>query len=331
MWAPATRCSSTSGLRAPSHSAAAGSAPLCRARRGQRHRHERHAEQGDQPHAEQARGHLAAGQPGQRGGQGQEGGSVGGAGVPPHRGDLVGERAAEPVRAVRVHVHVGVDHGALREVAVDVPAEQRRGEQQRGRPDGQYEQQGARGGRLGPADQAAEQHPGRDQQDDAEVHPDQAHRRPRRGGRQEVPDGQGAGRLTAEREDGGAGQAQHLAAAEIDGGMPWPTPGQRGNAEWPEGDTPFTCGRPARDRRVRDGDVCGAPQARAQHTDSPVRAHAQNTDSPVRVVKRSRAATPATELPRSSRPGLHTHSVHRPGTTAMMPPPTPLLPGRPTR
>ncbi len=57
----------------------------------------------------------------------------------------------------------------------------------------------------------------------------------------------------------------------------------------------------------------------------------QKIDRPVSVVKRSRAATPATELPRSSRPGLHTHSVHRPGTTAMMPPPTPLLPGRPTR
>lgn len=57
----------------------------------------------------------------------------------------------------------------------------------------------------------------------------------------------------------------------------------------------------------------------------------QKTDRPVRVVKRSKAATPATELPRSSRPGLQTHSVQRPGTTAMMPPPTPLLPGRPTR
>lgn len=67
----------------------------------------------------------------------------------------------------------------------------------------------------------------------------------------------------------------------------------------------------------------------------PVRARAerpgQNTDRPVSVVNLSRAATPATELPRSSRPGLHTHSVQRPGTTAMMPPPTPLLPGRPTR
>lgn len=57
----------------------------------------------------------------------------------------------------------------------------------------------------------------------------------------------------------------------------------------------------------------------------------QNTESPVSVVKRSSAATPETELPRSSRPGLQTQSVQWPGTTAMMPPPTPLLPGSPTR
>lgn len=57
----------------------------------------------------------------------------------------------------------------------------------------------------------------------------------------------------------------------------------------------------------------------------------QNTDRPVSVVKRSSATTPDTELPRSSRPGLQTQSVQWPGTTAMMPPPTPLLPGSPTR
>lgn len=67
------------------------------------------------------------------------------------------------------------------------------------------------------------------------------------------------------------------------------------------------------------------------HTALTRRTGGQNTDRPVRVVNRSRAATPATELPRSSRPGLHTHRVQRPGTTAMIPPPTPLLPGRPTR
>ncbi len=57
----------------------------------------------------------------------------------------------------------------------------------------------------------------------------------------------------------------------------------------------------------------------------------QKTESPVSVVNRSRAATPATEFPRLSSPGLHTQTVQRPGTTATMPPPTPLLPGSPTR
>ncbi|GAA2614511.1 hypothetical protein GCM10010304_79440 [Streptomyces roseoviolaceus] len=34
---------------------------------------------------------------------------------------------------------------------------------------------------------------------------------------QEVPYGQGSGRLTARREEGGTGQTEYLAAAEIDG------------------------------------------------------------------------------------------------------------------
>ncbi len=294
-------------------------------------RQEGHADQGDQAHAEQTGGHLAAGQSGQRRGEGQEGGPVGGAGVPPHRGDLVGERPAELRRAVGVDVHVGVDHGALREIAVDVPAEQRRGQQQRGRPHGQDEQQGARRGRLGPAHQPAEEHPGGDEEYDPEVHPDQAERRLHRGGRQQVPDGEGAGRLTAERERGGTGQAHHLAAAEIDGechGQHWgsvSTPGGgkatsalRGGGRGVTGAWCVPAGSLLPDRR-------GWSLLRGPPSDP------QNTDSPVSVVKRSRAATPATELPRSSRPGLHTQSVHRPGTTAMIPPPTPLLPGRPTR
>ncbi|CAM5715058.1 hypothetical protein SCANM63S_04481 [Streptomyces canarius] len=315
---------------------------------GQRHRHQGHAEQGDQTHAEQAGGHLPAGQCGQRRGEGQEGGAVGGAGVPPHRGDLAGERAAEPRRAVGVDVHVGVDHGALREIAVHVPAEQRRGQQQRGRPHGQDEQQGARGGRLGTADQPAQEHPGGDEQDDPEVHPDQAERGLHRGGRQEVPDGQGAGRLTAEREEGGAGQAHHLAAAEIDGErhgqhlVSVSTPGGRKETTALPGGSrgmtgtwwvPAGCPVPARrgssaspGLRPNPGPLAGRLPCPGPEGDAP-----QNTDSPVRVVKRSRAATPATELPRSSSPGLHTQSVHRPGTTAMIPPPTPLLPGRPTR
>ncbi len=184
---------------------------------GQRRRHQGHAEQGDQAHAQQAGRELSAGQTCQGGGHGQEGGPVGGAGVLPHGGDLVGERATEHGGPVGVDVHVGVGHGALREVAVDVPAEQRRCEQQRGRPHGEHQQQGARGGRLGAAHQAAEEHPGGDEQHDTEVHPDQTERGLGRGGAQQVLDGQGTGCLTAQREGGGAGQPEQLAAAEIDG------------------------------------------------------------------------------------------------------------------
>ena len=60
-------------------------------------------------------------------------------------------------------------------------------------------------------------------------------------------------------------------------------------------------------------------------------ARAQNTDQPVRVVKRSRASTPATELPQASRAGPQVQRVPRPGMTARRPPPTPLFTGRPTR
>jgi hypothetical protein len=49
------------------------------------------------------------------------------------------------------------------------------------------------------------------------------------------------------------------------------------------------------------------------------------------VVNASSAAIDAIELPLSSSPGLHAHSVQRLGITARMPPPTPLLAGRPTR
>ncbi|GAA3291393.1 hypothetical protein GCM10020295_08110 [Streptomyces cinereospinus] len=136
----------------------------------------------------------------------------------PHRGDLLGERAAEPGRAVRVHVDPRVDHGALCEIAVDVPAEQRRGEQQRGRPDGEDQQQGAGRGGFGAAQQPAEQYPGRYQQHDAEVDADESERGAGRGGRQQFPDREGSGRLTAQREEGGTGQTEQLAAAEIDGG-----------------------------------------------------------------------------------------------------------------
>jgi hypothetical protein len=184
---------------------------------GQRGGHQRHAEQGHEPHPEEACGYLAAGQSGQHGGETEEDRSVGGAGLLPQRGDLVGERPAELGGSVRVHVHVGVDHGALGEVAVHVPAEQRRREQQRGRPDHEDEQQGARGRRFGTADQPPEQHPGGYQQDDAEVDAHQAHGDTDIGGGQQFLDRQGTGRLASQREEGGPGQTEDLTAAEIDG------------------------------------------------------------------------------------------------------------------
>jgi len=63
----------------------------------------------------------------------------------------------------------------------------------------------------------------------------------------------------------------------------------------------------------------------------PIVENLDKTLQPVRVVKRSRASTPARLLPLGSRAGLQTHRAQRPGMMARMPPPTPLLPGRPTR
>ena len=55
------------------------------------------------------------------------------------------------------------------------------------------------------------------------------------------------------------------------------------------------------------------------------------TDQLTRCASNSSAAVPISELPLPSRPGDHTATEQTPGTTAMIPPPTPLLPGRPTR
>jgi nucleoside-diphosphate-sugar epimerase len=56
---------------------------------------------------------------------------------------------------------------------------------------------------------------------------------------------------------------------------------------------------------------------------------AQKTDSPVLATNSSSAFMPSSELPVASSAGDHTASVSRSGTTATMPPPTPLLQGRP--
>ncbi len=57
----------------------------------------------------------------------------------------------------------------------------------------------------------------------------------------------------------------------------------------------------------------------------------QNTDHPIRELSNSSAAIPARELPAAFNSGDHTHTVNCPGTIATIPPPTPLLPGNPTR
>ena len=57
----------------------------------------------------------------------------------------------------------------------------------------------------------------------------------------------------------------------------------------------------------------------------------QNTDHPIRELSNSSAAIPARELPAAFNSGDHTHTVNCPGTMATIPPPTPLLPGNPTR
>ena len=57
----------------------------------------------------------------------------------------------------------------------------------------------------------------------------------------------------------------------------------------------------------------------------------QNTDHPIRSLNNSNAFIPASEFPAAFNSGDHTHTVNCPGTTATIPPPTPLLPGKPTR
>ncbi len=59
--------------------------------------------------------------------------------------------------------------------------------------------------------------------------------------------------------------------------------------------------------------------------------HAPKIDQPIRFANISSAIRPRCELPLESRPGDQTAIEALPGTTANMPPPTPLLPGRPTR
>lgn len=57
----------------------------------------------------------------------------------------------------------------------------------------------------------------------------------------------------------------------------------------------------------------------------------QKIDRPEYVVSHSRASVPANEFPFASSPGAHTQTAISPGSTATIPPPTPLFAGSPTR
>ena len=78
----------------------------------------------------------------------------------------------------------------------------------------------------------------------------------------------------------------------------------------------------------RAPDLPAYPRASAAPNRSPPR---QKIDRPMRVVNHSRASEPTSELPVASSPGDHTHTANSPGSTATIPPPTPLFAGNPTR
>ena len=80
-------------------------------------------------------------------------------------------------------------------------------------------------------------------------------------------------------------------------------------------------------RAVVTRSVTGCVPTRSVGTSSTT----QNTDHPIRSLNNSSAFIPASEFPAAFNSGDHTHTVNCPGTTATIPPPTPLLPGKPTR
>ena len=66
-------------------------------------------------------------------------------------------------------------------------------------------------------------------------------------------------------------------------------------------------------------------------TNEPVLYVSYKTFHPVALTRASKVAVPACELPREFKHGDHTATAAISGTTAMIPPPTPLFPGSPTR
>lgn len=77
---------------------------------------------------------------------------------------------------------------------------------------------------------------------------------------------------------------------------------------------------------VQCAGASGIAQNESRSTSPP-----QKIDRPVYVVNHSNANVPASEFPLASSPGAHTHTAISPGSTATIPPPTPLFAGSPTR
>jgi hypothetical protein len=82
---------------------------------------------------------------------------------------LDGQRPAQLGRPEAVDVQAGAEHHALREVAVDVPAEQRRRKYQRSGPGGERGEQGGAGRRLRLVEEPTEAPPREHEDDHAAV------------------------------------------------------------------------------------------------------------------------------------------------------------------
>src|SRR5258708_27676285 len=87
----------------------------------------------------------------------------------------------------------------------------------------------------------------------------------------------------------------------------------------------------AMEHAVAGRDVVGPRRSLPVRPDFQHVAQGPNTDQRIALATRSIASEPRCELPLALRPGDQTASEATPGTIARMPPPTPLLPGMPTR
>ncbi len=176
LWMPLIRWNRTSGLPTPSHSASPTSTPQRRASRGSVQMMSARPDERQHAVGEDAEDDVVAGERRDAAPDDEEERAVRGGRVAPDRGDGAHQRVVDAQAAGRPE-HVGVDApgelGALRQVAVDVAGEQRRGDRERQRPRGRGARQlGDRGRGCGGA--VGAQHLGHPQprqhhQDDARV------------------------------------------------------------------------------------------------------------------------------------------------------------------